>query len=130
MQSINLCFPTKIIMKRETKDLIKHFKPHFDAFKILGSAERNHVLPGLKPLRVAVNCDMSAASKCLGVGGACKRDKNPCHCCAILPDDLAAPDVVKCTRWCRETHDDKPESWCCYHHDFLSDENLEKMQSS
>jgi hypothetical protein len=130
MQSRNLSFPTKIIMNRETKNLMKHFKAPFDASKILGSTDSNQVLPVLKPLRVAVNCNMSAAWKCLGMGGACKRDNNPCHCCAIRSDDLAAPNLVRCSLWCRESHDNKPESWCCYHHDFLSDENLEKMQSS
>ena len=124
LQSRNNCFPLKIVMARETKEIYKEFSHFFEYFENFSWSAK---YMDLCPLEVAMNCDMSAAWKALGVGGAAKRDKQPCHCCAVESEYLATPNAVHCSRWCKQLHQDKPDGWVCYHHDFLSDENLDQM---
>ena len=123
LQSRNLCFPVKIIMMPETKAIYSEFEHLFARFNGFTWSDE---VPDLIPINAPMNCDMSAQWKALGIGGAAKRDKYPCHCCPIESDFLATPNAIPCDRWCKELHSDEP-GWHCYHKDFLSEENLEKM---
>mmetsp|Transcript_14158 Transcript_14158/g.25658 ORF Transcript_14158/g.25658 Transcript_14158/m.25658 type:complete len:263 (+) Transcript_14158:825-1613(+) len=94
---------------------------------------RNHCFPlnnpivGWKPLKIAINTDMSAAWKLLNKGGGSNNTRCPCINCAIINDDLASPNPVRCNRFCNEHHRDT-EGWLCYHHDMLDDEKIKEMQ--
>jgi len=123
MQSRNTCFPVFILMKRENKETVLRVKPIIQ--EVMAFAD-----PGCKwfsdyqPLELPFNADLSAIWKLLGYGGAVKRDTVPCHCCAVLSDDLVLANNERCEKWCRLGEgledDDK-----CYHQPFLSNERME-----
>eukprot|EP00978_Attheya_sp_CCMP212_P025503 scaffold82158_cov38-Attheya_sp.AAC.1 len=75
---------------------------------------------------VCTECDMSATWHGLCCGGAAKIAKTPCHCCAILSDNLHVPNATTCSRWCAEQAVLDP-SWKCYHHPFLSEEKIAEL---
>jgi hypothetical protein len=139
MQSRQICWPTKIILKKETKDCYKHFAEQFKAFREFSekwNVEKDGPRPeseltrrGFKPIRLALNMDLSATWKLFGVGGAAKVDKQPCHCCPIESKDLAIPNAVRCHKWCRDLHDEEGEDWECYHQEFLGEEQLVRMRT-
>jgi hypothetical protein len=82
-----------------------------------------------RPLKIAVNCDYSAVWKGLVRGGAVKRFKLPCTCCAIKDADLVEPHAVKCERWCHERLEKYGHTWKCYHQDFLSERRKRTMRA-
>jgi hypothetical protein len=117
LQSRNLCIPVKIAMCKETKQIYKdEFEGIFERFHLLSDKSENG-LPldspfrreGFKPIRLALNCDMSATWKVFGIGGAAKVHTLPCHCCAIHSTSLSVPNSVLCTL-CLELHPDE-ENW-------------------
>jgi len=87
MQSCNTCFPVFILMKRENKEMVLLVKPIIQ--EVMAFTE-----PGCKwyldyeLLELLFNADLSAIWKLLGYHSAVKHDTVPCHCCAILSDDL------------------------------------------
>ena len=129
LQSRHLCFPLMIITKRETKEIYPVFKGVFDRIDRYGNEREVQSLlgDGVKPLKVAMNGDMSAHWKLLGVGGAAKRDKRPCHCCAIQSEDLHLQNPDLCNRWCMQLHSERP-GWKCYHQKMFTDESIAEME--
>jgi hypothetical protein len=81
---------------------------------------------GFHPMIVCTECDMSATWHGLCCGGAAKIAKTPCHCCAILSEQLHVPNATTCGRWCEEQAILDP-NWKCYHHLFLSEEKIEEL---
>ena len=124
--SWNLCFPLRIMMCRETKEAYKHFKHLFLKFRTFSFA-KSELFKDFKDLDIKTNTDMSATWKILGVGGAAKREKYPCHCCSIYSDDLSVPNREPCTKWCRELHSDN-DTWQCYHHEMLTVDHVDTLK--
>jgi len=122
VQSRNNCFPLKIVMERESNKIVDLMRP-------IISAVKNMAAPGKKwmganqPIHAPLNSDMSATWKIFQVGGAAKRDEQPCHCCAIRSNDLSHANVEKCSRFCKNEDD------VCYHQTFLSSDNIAELQT-
>lgn len=134
VQSRNHNLPIMIVMRNETKEIVQGFQETMKVVSAFGTDEST-LGAEFKPLKMAFNSDLSAGWKIRGIGGAAKRENMPCHCCAILSDDLAAPNNVQCSKFCRELHTER-EGWKCYHQPFLSEEytstledDLNSMQS-
>jgi hypothetical protein len=138
MQTRNACFPAKIALGKETKEMHQKFKHLFDLLK--GSEDDddpgNNLVSGLlsdefKPFKIGVNCDCSAVWNGLCRGGAVKRFKLPCTCCAIEDAELVEPHSVKwCKRWCNKRADKCRCGWkkCC-HQDFLLERRKRTMRA-
>jgi hypothetical protein len=127
LQSRNNCFPLMIVLKKETKELFSEFTQIMkDVFN--QSTNGPNIIPGLhNPIETAFDSDMSATWKLCGKGGAMKRELHPCHCCAIHDDLIAVPNSEKCSKWCKELHNDE-ENWKCYHHDILDSKNVNNLR--
>ena len=120
-QSRNACFPIKMVMARETKEIYAEYKHLFDFFKGETSDLEASINEGIyRPLKVHTNADMSATWKGIGRGGAVKRDTNPCHCCSIQSKKLITPNAIKCTRWCSQYKADasQEDEFYCYRQEF------------
>jgi hypothetical protein len=120
-----------MVMARETKEIYAEYKHLFDFFKGETSDLESSIIEGsYRPLKVYANTDMLATWKGIGLGGAVKRDTNPCHCCSIQSKELVIPNAIKCTRWCSQCKADasREDGFCCYHQEFLSEEGMMEMQ--
>jgi len=121
VQSCNNCFSLKIIMEQESNEIVDLMQPIISVVKSM-------TVPGQKwmgenePINAPMNSDMSVTWKIFQVGGAAKRDTQPCHCCPILSDNLLHPNVEKCSRFCKNEDD------VCYHQTFLSSGNIAELQ--
>ena len=136
IQTRNACFPVKIVLGKETKQMYQEFKHLFDLLKGSedGDDPENNFVSGLlsadfKPLKIGVNCDYSAVWKGLCRGGAVKRFKLPCTCCAIKDAELVEPHSVKCERRCNKRVEKYGHSWKCYHQDFLTERRKRTMRA-
>jgi hypothetical protein len=96
VQSRELCFPMKILIAKDTKELYnKYFKDFFAFFKQVetaGFGEFN------RPFQVSSPQDLSSLWKCYAKGGPCKKKKEFCHMCACLSDVCYKPREVPCDR--------------------------------
>jgi hypothetical protein len=127
VQSRNNCIIASVYVGRETKKTWEYFRPNFEFMDNCTKEETNpfaHL--GIKPMIVCTECDMSATWHGLCCGGAAKIAKTPCHCCAILSDQLHVPNATPCNRWCAEQQVLDP-TWKCYHHPFLSESKIEEL---
>jgi hypothetical protein len=128
VQSRNNCIISSCYVGRETNKTWEYFRPNFEFMERCEKAETNpfaHL--GYKPFIVCTECDMSATWHGLCCGGAAKIAKTPCHCCAILSDNLHVPNATTCNRWCAEQAVLDP-SWKCYHHPFLSEAKIAELR--
>eukprot|EP00978_Attheya_sp_CCMP212_P047202 scaffold421260_cov49-Attheya_sp.AAC.1 len=126
VQSRNNCIISSCYVGRETNQTWEYFRTNFEFMERCQKPETNpfaHL--GYKPFIVCTECDMSATWHDLCCGGAAKIAKTPCHCCAILSDNLHVPNATTCSRWCAEQAVLDP-SWKCYHHPFLSEAQIEE----
>jgi len=123
VQSRNNCFPLKIVMERESNQIVDLMRPIISAVKSLTSPGQKWMRGNNEPITAPLNSDMSATWKIFKVGGAAKHDEQPCHCCPILSDDLSHANVVKCSRYCKDAND------VCYHQTFLSSDNITELQT-
>jgi len=122
VQSRNNCFPLKIVMEHESNKIVDLMRPIISVVKNMG-IPGGKWMAGNEPINAPLNSDMSAMWKLLQVGGATKRDEQPCQCCPILSEDLSHANVEKCSRFC------KNETDICYHQMFLSSDNIAELQS-
>ncbi len=121
MQSRNNCFPLKIVMERESNDIVDLMRPIISVVKSM-TVPGHKWMGGNKHIIAPMNSDMSMTWKIFQVGGAAKRDTQPCHCCPILSKDLSHANAEKCSRFCKNEDD------VCYHQTFLSSGNIEELQ--
>ena len=133
VQSRNLCFPLKIVMSRETKNIYDLFTDEFGFLQSI-SADNNQPLPnpmvtkhGCKAFTVSVNTDLSATWKGLKIGGAAKVKKHPCHCCAVHSDTIENPNSILCDWLCSERRGDP--NWRCFHREMLTPGTLDKLEA-
>jgi hypothetical protein len=129
LQSRNNCFPLMIVLKRETKELLKEFTPIMKEVHNQSVVGPMNSLGPFHPIKTAFDSDMSATWKLCGKGGAMKRELHPCHCCAIHDTCIALPNPDNCNRWCNELHANDPQ-WKCYHHELLDESNVEKLKTT
>ena len=98
VQSRDFCFPVKILLTKDSKALYKsHFSDFFSWTKKLNVEGEGPY----KPFCVASPQDVSSFWKCIGRGGACKRDQDFCHCCDIKSDDIITPNLTHCNHCVR-----------------------------
>ena len=119
VQSRDYCFPFKILLAKDTKALYQtHFKPFFAWAREL----HEKGLDEFKPFKVASPQDISSFWKCIGRGGACKRDEDFCHCCPLKSRDLIKPNLFKCVDCIRRCNRE------CYHHQVGDEKYLEDVK--
>jgi hypothetical protein len=133
LQSRNVCIPCKIGMCKETKAVFKdEFKSVFLKFHQLSDKFEGERIngpffkAGYKPLKIAINCDMSATWKLFDVGGAAGVHTTPCHCCPVTSKHLGTPRTERCGL-CIELHPNSDDEWKCYHHSSMTSEKIEEM---
>ena len=120
VQSRDYCFPFKILLTKDSKTLYQtHLKDFFDWTKQL----LNEGLGAYKPFLVASPQDVSSFWKCIGRGGACKRDENFCHCCAITSTNVIVPNIIKCAHCLRFSNE------LCFHQPVCDNVFLENVKS-
>ena len=119
IQSREFCFPFKVLLAKDTKAL---YQTHFKDFFQWGARIHEHGFRDFKPFKVASPQDISSFWKCIGRGGACKRDKDFCHCCPLKSQDVIKPNLIKCVDCIRR---DNVE---CYHHPVGDKKYLEDLQ--
>jgi len=122
VQSRNNCFPLKIVMERESNNIVDLMRPIISVVKSM-TVPGQKWMGGNEPINAPMNSDMSATWKIFQVGGVAKRDVQPCHCCPILSDDLSHANAEKCSRFCNNEDD------VCYHQTFLSSGNIAELQT-
>jgi hypothetical protein len=137
IQSRNLSIPVKIAIHKETAAIYKEFEHLVDQIvkfrePFLDSDDHALKRMGFQPLDIALNCDMSAMWKMLGVGGTAKIKEQPCHCCAIKSSDLLFVQEKNDCRWCCLLHEGDNErwrSWKCYHQGMVTENTLMELES-
>ena len=127
-QSVELSEPFKLVLGRETKESFAENFPKFFAFmdSLGDEATLPEELKEFKHFITMVSCDLSAAWKGLGRGGAKGQHEQPCTCCGTHSNFLATPNPTVCSCWCRERTDQDP-NWTCYHTAITTPELLDKM---
>jgi hypothetical protein len=111
VQSYENCIPIKIIIGKETKEVVNaELKDNFDKLAkedALSEDDTSSILgDGFKPLISPCDADKKMHWAGLGSGGAAKVYKLPCTCCAIKTDDLAVANSSLCERWCQQWEKD------------------------
>ena len=115
VQSRENCFACKILLTKDSKMLYcTHFSDFFAWTKQLSTKG----VGGYQPFIVASPQDVSSFWKCIGRGGACKRDEYFCHCCAIKSSDIIVPNLMKCSHCIRFGNS------LCYHHNVCDEKFL------
>ena len=120
VQSRDLCFPCKILLTKDTKALYQsHFADFFTWTRKLDKEGEGEY----KKFLVASPQDISSFWKCIGRGGACKRDENFCHCCAVKSDNVITPNLLKCQHCVRFGNLN------CFHHDVGDEDYMSSVKS-
>jgi hypothetical protein len=139
IQSYKNCIPLTLIVGKETPALINWaLKDNFDLFKQedqLGDGKSSLLLgEGFFPIRCPVDADKKMHWAGLGSGGAAKRVKKPCPCCAIESDDLAKPNHELCQRFCQQWKADGKldawPNWQCFHKPLIMAARIPKIQEN
>ncbi|KAL7555440.1 hypothetical protein ACA910_008060 [Epithemia clementina (nom. ined.)] len=129
VQLLSNVWPIDIIIGKENSSLVQnHLNELFEEFEKAATSGVEKY--DWQPIQLATNVDMLAAWKANKVGGAMKRDDNPCHCCNIRNENIAVPnkDKDKC-RWCTLLgYQDDPNKKC-YHYPMLTDELVKSMET-
>jgi hypothetical protein len=100
VQSRELCWPCKILIAKDTKELYsKYFTDFFAFFK---QVEERGFEGFPFPFIVSSPQDLSSHWKALGVGGACKVKTFFCTACSCSSDAVHLPRAVRCDT-CVET---------------------------
>ena len=120
VQSREFCFPTKILLTKDTKTL---YRTHFNDFFEWANKLNTEGVLDYKKFSVASPQDVSSFWKCIGRGGAAKRDENFCHCCAVKSSNIIVPNLIKCA------HCNKFDNKLCYHHSVCDSKFLEDVKS-
>jgi hypothetical protein len=106
----NLMHPLKLMIGSEMCETYSmHLK---DLFEFMDSLSDETTLPAaiqdLNAWIAMVNCDLSAAWKGLGKGGAAKQHELSCTCCDTVSNDLARPNPHTCGCWCTDHEGNNP----------------------
>jgi hypothetical protein len=124
IQSCENSIPTKLIIGKETKEMVRwaltdNFKDMELENALTVDDESTILGEGFKPLLCPVDADKKMHWCGLDSGGAAKVVDQPCPCCAITSDDLAVPNANHCSRFCNQWETDGKlrgyPNWHCYH---------------
>ena len=128
-QSRNSVFPVVCVIGRETTSIVRGLFARM--IQEIDEAATT-VLPsqyGIKPPKIATNCNMSCEWKLTGRGGAAKVCKYPCSKCSIASSDLhlqtRLPTECKICMHLKHTDD---EEWKCRHVDMCTGEHVALMK--
>jgi hypothetical protein len=114
VQSHAHCFPIKIVIAKDTKELYRTEFAEF--FQFLREYEREH---GFR-IKFAFPQDMSSIWKTTGRGGTAKVKTFPCYCCSVTTATLVTPQPKdQCFRG------DRCKQPKCYHHNMLTQETFD-----
>jgi hypothetical protein len=107
IQSCENSIPTKLIIGKETKEMVRwaltdNFKDMELENALTVDDESTILGEGFKPLLCPVDADKKMHWCGLDSGGAAKVVDQPCPCCAITSDDLAVPNANHCSRFCNQ----------------------------
>jgi hypothetical protein len=128
-QSRRVCLPMMITAGRETKETVMEYDSMFTFLDNICCAETMpDELADYEPFECVCNCDLAAAWKLLGKGGAVKVHTLPCTGCATTSDELVTPNARLCGRWCYEHSLVDPE-WLCYHKEMATPEHVATMKA-
>ena len=114
VQSRDLCFPLKVKIGKDNKELLQmEFKPFYDDVNKFEDKYTYHNVRDrqARSFCVAHPADMAALQKFVGRGGAMKNQKYACYYCNIHIDKVHVPNIFPCD-FCKahgKTH--------CYHHE-------------
>jgi hypothetical protein len=109
VQSRELCWPCKILIAKDTKELYhKYFTDFFAFFK---QVEERGFEDFPFPFIVSSPQDLLSHWKALGVGGACKQKTYFCHACCCSSAVVHLPRAIPCTT-CMERGREK-----CFHYE-------------
>jgi hypothetical protein len=127
VQSREFCFPIKILLAPDSKDLYKNeFAEFFKYFEDLGmnGLPASEHGPALKPFKIVSPQDMSSFWKSLGSGGTAKCKTLFCHCCMCKSANMTCyrENENRCQH-CKDTSNDY-----CYHHNMMVTEILEEYK--
>jgi hypothetical protein len=137
IQNAENCIPIKIIIGKETKELVNaELKENFAKLAkedALGQDDTSFILgEGFKPLISPCDADKKMHWAGLGIGGAAKVCKLSCSCCAIKSDDLAVPNSTLCQRWCQQWEKegklDAYPNWRCHHKAMVTPARIAEMR--
>jgi hypothetical protein len=123
-QGLNHLFPMKMVMARETNNLVyKEFGDFYAFCQSCEHARSNPHAPEHPKLVCTTKCDLLMTWKGLTHGGAAKIREFACHCCDAKVEELAEPNNQPCNRICAELHDNVA-GWECYRRPIVSEDEL------
>jgi hypothetical protein len=108
VQSRELCYPFKILIAKDTKELYNTCFADFFAF--FQQVEQHGFGEFARPFNVSAPQDMSSFWKSLKKGGGCKTKTLFCHCCSLSKERVHLPRAIPC-QFCVEKNREK-----CYHY--------------
>jgi hypothetical protein len=111
------CFPVKMVMAKDTKEL--HRNEFGDFFLFLKEYEQEK---GFR-IKFLFPQDMSSIWKTTGCRGTAKVKTFPCYCCSVTTSSLAAPQPKEkcfCGQRCRQP--------LCYHHPMICEETIQNWE--
>jgi hypothetical protein len=108
VQSRELCYPFKILIAKDTKELYNtSFADFFSFFK---QVDERGFGDFHKPFNVSAPHDLSSFWKSLKKGGGCKTKTLFCHCCSLTKERVHLPRATPC-QLCQQKNRDK-----CFHY--------------
>ncbi|KAL7556672.1 hypothetical protein ACA910_010058 [Epithemia clementina (nom. ined.)] len=121
-----------MILHQENSSVYKEIQSLIELSKKFSTDFRDYDKHALKkngylPLDIALNSDLLAVWKILGVGGAMKNAELACHCCAVAKDDLLRIQNRSECKWCQGLHQDKGDNWNCYHQPMLTETKVDEL---
>jgi hypothetical protein len=96
VQSRELCFPLKVLIAKDTKEL--YHKYFADFFLFFQQVEERGFGEFQRPFIISSPQDLSSFWKCYGKGGACKQRTEFCHICACRSAEVHLPRAIQCER--------------------------------
>ena len=104
VHSHDVCFPLKIMIRKDSLDLHNtEFKPFYDSINLFEEKYGNNnndsgetAMNNKRSLEICHPADMSALQKLVGHGGAIKNAKYACYCCNMHIDKVHMPNLFPC----------------------------------
>jgi hypothetical protein len=87
-------------MQWETKEVFAGFDPNLRHLRSLTEHDlevrRDNIVEIFKPIRCAMDCNLSAVWKILKMGGSYHNRLYGCHLCCERKDEIAKPNGMRC----------------------------------
>jgi hypothetical protein len=114
-------------MQWETKEVFAGFDPNLRHLRSLTEPDlevrRDNIVEIFKPIRCAMDCNVSAVWKILKMGGSYHNQLYGCHLCCERKDEIAKPNGMRCDV-CFRIHLNNTRQKC-YHRKIISEENID-----